>query len=89
MAQALSPANIAKGIESARNPPTQEEIDAAVAALPPEQRAVLSNSSRRISRHWRSRTRRGSCSAAPGSRSTCPSPRSPIRPNVHSGLRRS
>ncbi len=40
MAQALSPANIAKGIEAARNPPTQEEIDAAVAALTPERRAV-------------------------------------------------
>lgn len=40
MAQALSPAAIAKGIEAARNPPTQEEIDAAVARLNPEERAV-------------------------------------------------
>lgn len=39
VATAFKPENIKKGLDAARNPPSQEEIDAAVAQLPPEQRA--------------------------------------------------
>ncbi len=39
VATAFKPSNIAKGLDAARNPPSQEEIDAMVSQLTPEQRA--------------------------------------------------
>jgi hypothetical protein len=36
---AFKPSSIKQGLDAARNPPSQAEIDAAVATLPPEQRA--------------------------------------------------
>ncbi|MGK2936198.1 MAG: hypothetical protein ACSLFR_00070 [Solirubrobacteraceae bacterium] len=39
VATAFKPSNIAKGIDAARNPPSQEEIEASLQSLTPEQRA--------------------------------------------------
>jgi hypothetical protein len=40
VATAFKPSNIKQGLEAARNPPSQAEIDAAVATLSPEQRSA-------------------------------------------------
>lgn len=40
VATAFKPSNIAKGLEAARNPPSQEEIEASLQHLTPEQRAA-------------------------------------------------
>jgi hypothetical protein len=50
VAQALKPSNLARGIELARNPPSQEEIDAALAQMSPEDRARAQESIERAAR---------------------------------------
>lgn len=50
VATAFKPSNIAKGIEAARNPPSQEEIDAMVAQLSPEDRAKYEQNMAQVER---------------------------------------
>ncbi|MFA9269412.1 MAG: hypothetical protein ACEQSX_01450 [Baekduiaceae bacterium] len=50
VATAFKPSNIAKGIEAARNPPSQAEIDAMVAQLSPEDRAKYEQNMAQVER---------------------------------------
>ena len=45
-AEAFKPANLAKGLNAARNPPSQAEIDAALEHATPEQRAAYARTGR-------------------------------------------
>jgi hypothetical protein len=48
VAAALRPSNITRGLEAARNPPSQAEIDAQLATLSPEQRAAYEANMARV-----------------------------------------
>lgn len=48
VATAFKPSNIAKGLDAARNPPSQEEIEASLRYLSPEQRAAYEKNMARV-----------------------------------------